>query len=179
MKKLLMAMTVGVLFGMLPVFAGGGSEEASISDMVAIVPVTAPEGTDISLLRKQMLIPAAVCFTYTDFTQDKNTLSMKTNTAVSAQIQRQDPLDNVDKTQVYQFSVKLTLSKPEPAGFKKRVSVAFTLKDIQKLGGPVKQPVQFALQQGIKKSRMKSGRARVSEITYKGGGRFTALVELM
>ena len=179
MKKLLITVMVGAIFCTGMVFPGGGPEETPLNEKEAVVPVTSPEGTDVSMMRKQLLFPAAACFAYAEFTQDKNNLSMKMDADIGAHIQRQEPLDNVDKTQVYQFFITLIFHDPETAGFNKRVSVAFTLKDIQKQGGIIKQPVQFALQQGIKKSRMKSGQARVSEISYKGNGRFTALVELM
>jgi hypothetical protein len=79
-----------------------------------------------------------------------------------------------------QLSIRLTSAAPVPSGRPRAYEIDFSYAGLEAASSRViPQPLQEALLRGIRESGRRSGQARLVSLSYLGGGRFAATVEVI
>jgi hypothetical protein len=128
---------------------------------------------------ERMDLPAALSlFDWTGFTWDGKEVSMRSSSGYGMNRRKVSSVI-VGRLTLLEYRIDLAGRQQAQAGAKTSVDVSFTAEDCRARDGSVLyQPERLAVILAVKAKGIKTGYARIKEISHQGGGEFSATVEL-
>lgn len=162
--------------------AGSAEEPLTGGDIQAYWVLRGDEANAAMLVERLYLPTSLAVLTWTRFSVTDDGVQLDSQGGYRVVSRREALRDTVGELIVLgdELSIRLTSAAPAPAGRSRRYEVEFSYAGMKAASGRViPQPLQEAVLRGIRESGRRSGQARLLTLSYLGGGRFAASVEVI